>query len=194
MQGVIAEQLTRRRLGGAALVLGGLAVAAVVLLPKIGGGDRAASTPSVRLVSVPQLGLAFAHPRSWKRTVDGRVIRVRSPDGTAVVTLSSPVAGRHSKAVKAALLRGLKQRLKEVSVLREGRGRLGTRTVDSVEVSGFGETRRVRALGLVGSTSYRTYAVTVLTPLHPSEKRLAEVARILATVRLTKPRSVGKRR
>jgi hypothetical protein len=189
MPGGLLEPLTRRRLGGAALVLAGLAVAAVVLWQIFRSDDSAgAEKSSVRLVSVPQLGLAFAHPRDWKNSVDGRVIRLRSPDGAAVMTFSSPVRGAHPKQVKAALERVLRRRLKPATVLRDGAGKLGTRTAASFELSGFGPGRtRTRVLALVEDTPHRTYAVTLLTPGRPSRKRLLEAARILATVRLTKP-------
>ncbi|MEA2613744.1 MAG: hypothetical protein QOI52_1703, partial [Chloroflexota bacterium] len=69
------EALTGRRVGGALFVLAGLIVAGVVL----SRDDPPPAKPKVqpaRLVSVPQLGLAFAHPRTWKRTVAGQVIRL----------------------------------------------------------------------------------------------------------------------
>jgi len=191
MPGGLLEPLTRRRLGGAALVLAGLAVAVVVLWQVVRSDDSSgADKSSVRLVSVPDLGLAFAHPRSWKRSVGGRVIRLRSPDGAAVMTFSSPVRGAHPSRVKAALERALRERLKPATVVRDGAGRLGTRTAASFELSGFAPGRRrtrTRALALVEDTPHRTYAVTLLTPGRPSRKRLLEAAEILATVRLSKP-------
>lgn len=189
MPGGLLEPLTRRRLGGAALVLAGLVVASVVLWQILRGDDSSGAEKSpVRLVSVPDLGLAFAHPRSWKSSVSGRVIRLRSPDGTAVMTFSSPVRGRHPSRVKAALERALRERLKPATVLRDGTGRLGTRTAASFELSGFGPGRaRMRALALVEDTPHRTYAVTLLTPGRPSRKRLLEATEVLASVRLSKP-------
>jgi hypothetical protein len=71
--------------------------------------------------------------------------------------------------------------------VRDGAGRLGDRQVTSFEVSGRAAKGRVRALALVDSTPYRTYAVTLLTGARPSRRRLAEVQQILGTVRLTKP-------
>lgn len=190
MRARAAKLLTRRRLGGAALVLAGLAVAAIVLRSALSTDDSRsapAPAPAVRLVSIPQLGLAFAHPRSWTRSVKGRVIRLRSPEGSAVMTFASPVAGRSPERVKAALLRTLRKRLEPATVIRDGPSRLGTRTVASFELSGFGPSERERALALIDSTPYRTYAVTLLTPGRPSRKRLAEAAQILATVRLGEP-------
>jgi hypothetical protein len=181
------DALTRRRLGGAVLVLVGVAVAAVVLWPK-GGGDHKVPRQPVRLVSVPQLGLAFAHPGTWKRSAARRVLRLRSPDGSAVLTFAAPVRGRHAGAVKESLKQALRGRLKNVKILRDGPGRLGNRRVGSFELDGFQPNgQRVRALGLVDSTPYRTYAITLLTPSRPSRRRLAEVQQILATVRLSKP-------
>jgi hypothetical protein len=189
MPGGLPEPLTRRRLGGAALVLAGLVVASVVLWQILRGDDSSGAEKSpVRLVSVPDLGLAFAHPRSWKTSVGGRVIRLRSPDGSAVMTFASPVRGRHPSQVKAALERALRERLKPATVLRDGAGRLGTRTAATFELSGFGPGRaRTRALALVEDTPHRTYAVTLLTPGRPSRERLLEATEVLASVRLSKP-------
>ena len=183
----LVELLTRRRIGGAALVLAGLAVAGVVLWSAVRSDDGGAREPEVRLVSVPQLGYAFAHPRTWRRTVSGAVIRLRSPDGSTVMTFSSPVAGAEPRRVKAAIRRALKSELEQVTVLRDGPGRLGDRTVESLELSGFASSRRIRALALVEDTPHRTYAITILTPRRPSAKRLAEVAEILDSVQFSRP-------
>jgi hypothetical protein len=182
------ELLTRRRVGGAALVLAGLAVAGVILWPAFSGDDPAPrrAAPAVRLVSIPQLGLAFAHPRSWTRSVGGRVIRLRSPGGAAVMTFAS-VGGRRPRQVKAVLLRTLRARLRPATVARDGPGRLGPRSASSFELIGLSPGTRERALALVEDTPYRTYAVTLLTPARPSRKRLLEATQILASVRLTKP-------
>jgi len=187
------ELMTRRRLGGAALILGGLVVAALVLWPALHGDEptQARAAP-VRLVTVPQFGLAFAHPRSWSRRINGRVIRLRSPDGTAILTFSS-FPGREPKRVKAALTGALKTRFSPATVVRDGPGLLGARRVDSVELSGFDRSGRVRALAMVEDTPHRTYTITLLTPPHPSRERLLEVSRILATVRFTKPESLASK-
>jgi hypothetical protein len=187
MTGITPDALlTRRRLGGAVLVVAGIVLAAVVLWPR-GDSGRATPPQPVRLVSVPQLGLALAHPRTWKASTEGRVLRLRSADGSALLTFSAPVAGRHSMGVKAALKSALLERLRPSKVVRDGAGRLGDRQVTSFEVSGRAAKGRVRALALVDSTPYRTYAVTLLTGARPSRRRLAEVQQILGTVRLTKP-------
>jgi hypothetical protein len=192
MTGVFPDALlTRRRLGGAVLVLAGIVIAAFVLWPE-GGSDQSSQAP-VRLVSVPQLGLALAHPRSWKQSAERRALRLRSPDGSAVLTFASPVAGRHSEPVKAALKRALLKRLKPATVVRDGPSQLGNRRVTSFEINGRTRVGRVRALALVGSSPYRTYAVTLLTGEQPSRRRLAEAQQILATVRLVQPTRGFKR-
>lgn len=182
------EALTGRRLGGALLVLGGLIVAGVVLWPS---GHEDAHAPRkivpVRLVSVPQLGLAFAYPSTWSRTVAGRVIRLRDADRDATLTFSSPVEGRYARRVRDALKQELRKRLAPATIVHEGLGRLGRRRVMTFELQGSSAGDHVRALVLVGSSPYRTYAVTLLTAARPSAKGLAQVQQILATVRLTKP-------
>jgi hypothetical protein len=183
------DALTGRRLGGALLVLSGLVVAGIVLWP--GGGEDSARAPAkivpVRLVSVPQLGLAFAYPSTWSRTVAGRVIRLRNADRDATLTFSTPVAGRYAQRVKDALKQALRKRLAPATIVHEGPGKLGRRRAMTFELQGFGADDTVRALVLVASSPYRTYAVTLLTPSRPSAKGLAQVQQILATVRLTKP-------
>jgi hypothetical protein len=181
------DALTGRRLGGALFVLCGLVLAAAVLWPRGDGDGAPARIQPARLVSVPQLGLAFAHPRTWARTVVGRVIRLRSPDGSAVLTFASPVEGRHTQQVEGDLKRALHTRFAPATIVRNGPAKLGTRSVKSFELEGVDAGAPMRALVLVGSSGYRTYAVTLLTPSSPSAKRLAEVQQILATVRLTKP-------
>jgi hypothetical protein len=183
------DALTGRRLGGALFVLCGVIVAAIVLWPSGDDGNgKPLKVQPVRIVSIPQLGLAFAHPRTWKRTLAGRVIRLRSPDGAAVLTFASPAEGRHALQVKAQLKALLRKRFGGSKIVRDGPAKLGRRKVTSFEISGVtaggGETR---ALVLVGSSAYRTYAVTLLTPGLPSAKRLVEAQQILATVRFAKP-------
>jgi len=181
------DALTGRRLGGALFVLCGLIVAAIVLWPE---GDDASEPriQPVRIVSIPQLGLTFAHPRAWRRTVAGRVIRLRSPEGAAVLTFASPVAGRHTAQLKADLLQLLRKRYDGARIVRDGPAKLGGRPASSFEIAGVAAGgRETRALVLVASSRYRTYAVTLLTPGLPSAKRLAEAQQILATVRLVEP-------
>lgn len=179
------EALTGRRLGGALFVLCGLVVAAIVLWP--GGDEDKPRIQPVRIVSVPQLGIVFAHPRTWTRSVAGRAIRLRTPDRSAVLTFSSPVKGSHTRQVKRDLKAALRKRFGSARVVREGPAKLGRRRVTSFEIKGTSAGDTVRILVLVGSTRYRTYAVALLTPGRPSAKRLAEAQQILATVRLTKP-------
>jgi hypothetical protein len=185
------DALTGRRLGGALFVLCGLAVAAIVLWPS-GGDDAAPARPAriqpVRIVSVPQLGLTFAHPSTWRRSVAGGVIRLRSPERGTLLTFASPTPGSHTQRLKADIKRVLRGRFSPATIVREGPGRLGARPATTFELEGFGPQGRVRALVVVASSRHRTYAVTLLTPIQPSARRLAQVQQILATVRLVKPR------
>ncbi len=189
------DALTGRRLGGALFVLCGLIVAGVVLWPSDDGDDRApkAKIQPVRLVSVPQLGLAFAHPSTWSRTTSGSVLRLRSPDGSALLTFASPLEGRQPARVKDALKEALRKRYRPAKIVDDGKGKLGKHNVTTFELEGSGDDDKgVRALVFVGNSAYRTYAVTLLTPANPSAKRLVEVQQILATVRFTKPQLASK--
>ena len=187
------EALTGRRLGGALFVLAGLIVAGVVLSPgddDAGDGAERGAVQRARIVSVPQLGLTFAYPATWSRDVSGAVIRLRAPRNAAAMTFAAPVEGRHDKRLKADTLRALRERYAEVKVLRDGPAKLGTRTVSSFELQGLGSRgESVRALALVGSSKYRTYVVTLITPGRPSARTLAQAQQVLATVRLPKPGS-----
>jgi hypothetical protein len=169
-------------------MLCGLAVAAIVLWP---GGDDRPDPPKiqpVRIVSIPQLGITFAHPRTWKRTVAGAVVRLRSPEQAAVLTFSSPTAGRHVDRLKADLIKLLRKRFGNAKIVHDGPAKLGSRSATSFEMDGVTASgSETRALVIVASSPYRTYAVTLLTPGLPSAKRLAEAQQMLATVRLFKP-------
>jgi hypothetical protein len=186
--------LTGRRLGGALLVLAGIVVAVVVLWP--GGDDDGSHHPGtqatqpVRIVSVPQLGLAFACPATWSRSVSGDVIRISSPADAAVMTFASPVQGRHTERVTSETKQALGKQFAPVTIAHEGPGKLGAKPASTLELEGFGPDDEVRVLALIASTADRTYVVTLITPPHPSAKRLAEAQEILRTVRLTKPVAV----
>lgn len=189
----LLEALTGRRLGGALLVLGGVIVATVVLWTSGDRGGHAsgrapAKVDPVRIVSVPQLGLAFAHPRAWQRTIAGRVIRLRSPGGASLLTFSSPTEGHHTQRAKAETEQALRKEFAPATIVHDGPGRLGGRDASTFELDGFSpDNDAVRALVIVASTAFRTYVVTLLTPSQPSAKQLAGVQQILATVRLGKP-------
>jgi hypothetical protein len=179
--------LTRRRLGGAVLLLAGIAVAAVVLWP--GGEAKPAKkrTLPARIVSVPPLGLGFAHPTSWRRKVSKQVIGLRSPEGSIVVFFSSPVARPAVDEVLAGAKQELLKQFKPAKIVSEAREPLGARRVSSFELRGKDNGKLVRALEMVDSTQYRTYAVTVVTGAKPSRERLREARAIIGTVSFSKP-------
>jgi hypothetical protein len=103
------------------------------------------------------------------------------------------VQGRQDARVKAATLKALRSRYAPARVLRQGPAKLGTRRVASFELEGKGSRGGVvRALALVGSSDFRTYVVTLVTPARPSAKTLAQAQQVLATVRLPKPRLPSK--
>ena len=166
------------------LLLVGLVVAAVVLWPS---GEPERKPSRVRLVSVPPLGLAFAHPTSWKRTVRKQVITLRSPEGSMLLAFSSPVARPATAFVKDGARRALSRRFEPVRIVRDGPGLLGNRRASTFELRGHDESGPVRALVLVEDTPHRTYAVTLLSGAKPSRRRLREAGGILQTVRLSKP-------
>ena len=192
MEGRSTEALTRRRLGGAVLLLAGIVIAAIVLWPSGGGDDREAKALPIRIVSVPPLGLGFAHPRTWKRAVSGKVIRLTSPEGSLVLLFSSPfpVPDRDRATVEAK--QALLKQFAPAEIVREGRSPLGRAgRVPSFEITGERDrTRLVRVLVHVASTQWRTYVVTMLTGENPSRRRVAEARRILSTVNLSKPRDI----
>lgn len=182
--------LTRRRLGGAVLLLAGLVVAAIVLWP---GGDGADPEPlPVRIVSVPPLGIGFAYPRTWKRDIDGTVIRLTSPDETLILLFSSPLDNPNRGFAKAEAKRTLLERFAPAKVVRDGWSPLGTKKkVASFEIAGARDKKAlVRALVYVDSTRWRTYVVTMLTGENPSRSRLEEARQILSTVSFSKPREI----
>ena len=211
MRDRITEALTRRRLGGAVLLLdritellatrtrvvgaglllAGVIVGMIVLWPG-GDGDkpppRAKGKPlPVRIVSVPPLGLAFVHPKTWTRTVHERVISLRSPDRSIELFISSPYAKPAREAAKSVTKTTLLERFAPATIVRDGPEKLGGRTVVSFELVGKDKGKRIRALVLAASTDYRTYVVTLLSGAHPSRARLREARQILSTVRFGRP-------
>jgi len=186
----LLDALTGRRLGGALFVLAGIIVAGVVLWPRDDGADRPEARPiqPARIVSVPQLGLTFAYPSTWERTVSGLVIRLHAPGGAAVMSFSSPVSGRETDRIKADAMRALRKRYAPAKIVNEGPAKLGTRKFTSFEVTGKEGRKAVRALALIGSSAWRTYVVTVLTPGRPSARTLGDAKEVLTTVRLVEPK------
>ena len=182
------DAMTGRRLGGALLILAGLVVVGVILWPSDDAGNaRSGAIQRARIVSVPQLGLTFAYPATWSRTVSGRVIQLHAPNNAAVMAISSPVEGAHTRQLKADVKEALRKRYDPARIVAERRAKLGSRDATSVEVKGADNGKIVRALAVVGSSRYRTYLVTLITPRRPSAKTLAQAQQVLATMRLPKP-------
>jgi hypothetical protein len=180
---------TRRRLGGAVLLLAGVIVAVLVLWPN--GDDPPKTKPlPIRIVSVPPLGLGFVHPRTWKRVVRRDVIRLTSPDRTLVLLFSSPFNRPNVGFVKHEAKAALLKRFAPAKVVHEGRSRLGRQDAESFEIAGERGVKLVRALVQVGSSRWRTYVVTMLTGENPSRRTLTQARRILDTVSFSKPRKI----
>lgn len=182
-----------RRFGGAALVVCGLLIAMLVLWP--GGNDNEKAAPENRrllIVDAKGLGIAFAYPNTWSRSVVNGVIRLRSPDRSALLTFATPLGPGQRARVKYALRQALSKRFAPAKVVRDRPGKLGGRPAATFELVGGSGADKVRALALVASTPYRTYAVTLLGPARPSTQRVEEVQGILSTVRLSKPRTAKR--
>jgi hypothetical protein len=185
----ITAALTRRRLGGAVLLLAGITIAAIVLWPS--GGRPDTKPLPIRIVSVPPLGLGFVHPRDWKRTVSHEVIRLTSPDGTLVLLFSSPLDTPLADFAKHEARTTLLKRFAPAKIVRDARSPLGRAgMVQSFELTGERDEHLVRALVYVTANQWRTYVVTMLTGENPSKRRLTEARRILSTVSFSKPRKI----
>jgi hypothetical protein len=89
--------------------------------------------------------------------------------------------------VKGEAERELLKQFQPAKVVRESPGSLGNHSAATFELRGHDRSRLVRALVLVASTPYRTYAVTVLTGPRPSRRRLREAREMLGTVRFSRP-------
>ena len=186
----ITAALTRRRLGGAVLVLAGLVIAVLVLRPE--GDDKQAAKPlPVRIVSIPPLGIGFAHPREWKRTVSGETLRLTSPDGSLVLIFASPIDRPVAQFAQHEARTALLKRFAPAKVVSERRAPLGRMgLVRSFELTGERNHRLIRALVYVTATDWRTYVVTMLTGENPSKRTLTAANRILDTVSFSKPRKL----
>ncbi len=187
----ITAALTRRRLGGAVLLLAGIIIAAIVLWPSGTSEQKATKPLPVRIVSVPPLGLGFAHPRTWKRTISGQTIRLSSPDGSLLLIFSSPFDRPGTGFAKSEAKDALLKQFAPAKIVRDGRSPLGRAgNVQSFELTGERDQNLVRALVHVDSSLWRTYVVTLLSGENPSRRRLAEARRILETVSFSKPRKI----
>ena len=187
----ITAALTRRRLGGAVLVLAGITVAAIVLWPDGDGAQDPVKPLPVRIVSIPPLGIGFAHPRTWKRTISGETLRVTSPDGSLVLIFSSPFDRPGAQFAQHEARTTLLKRFAPAKIVSERRAPLGRMgLVRSFELTGERDKNLIRALVYVTATHWRTYVVTMLTGENPSKRRLTEANRILDTVSFSKPRKI----
>lgn len=173
------------------LVLAGIVVAVLVLRPWDGDDTPATKPLPVRIVSIPPLGIGFAHPREWKRTVSGETIRLTSPDGSLVLIFASPFDRPGAQFAQYEARTTLLERFAPAKVVSERRAPLGRMgMVRSFELTGERANRLVRALVYTTATQWRTYVVTMLTGENPSARRLSEANRILDTVSFSKPRKI----
>jgi len=106
------------------------------------------------------------------------------------MTFASTVAGRQHKRAKALMIQALRKEFDPAKGRDQLKRLYSQNIIDTVELAGIGSHAQVRVLALVDSTPFRTYAVTVITPGTPSKKRLLEVAEILGSTQLSKPRSL----
>lgn len=183
----------RPRVAGALLLVAAALVALVVLVPGLGGDDEPvrAQEEGLRQAFVPPLGLSLLYPEGWDVRTAGETLRLTSPEKSVTATFAAPEAAGRTDDVRRALERSVREALEDEDVLRRAQGRLGTEAVDTVEFSGRRESGlKVRVLLLTGATAWRTYGVTVTTARRPSQRRLAEVAGILASVELQRPEAV----
>ncbi|HEV2769555.1 MAG TPA: hypothetical protein VGV40_05155 [Solirubrobacteraceae bacterium] len=190
----------RPRLAGALLLAAGAVVAIIVLAPGLGGDDGSVRdqdgpTEPLRQAFVPPLGLSLLYPEDWDVRTAGKVLRLSSPEGSVTATFAAPEAPGRTDDVRRALERTIRDALKNDNVLRRARGRLGTEAVDTIEISGrLKAGREVRVLLLAGATAWRTYGVTVTTARQPSQRRVGELAGVLASVELSEPKDVRARK
>ena len=184
------DALTGRRLGGALFVLCGLVVAAIVLWPS---GEDAPAPADADPAGADRVGArararvrAPAHVEAQRRRPRDPAAQPRARHGADVHVADrrQPHQARQGRRSSACCARASRRRRSCAT----GPGRLGARPASTFELEGFGPEGRVRALVVVASSRHRTYAVTLLTPIQPSAKRLAQVQQILATVRLVEPR------
>lgn len=183
----------RPRIAGALLLVAAGVVATAVLVPALGGDDqsRAQGTEPLRQAFVPPLGLSLLYPEDWEVRSAGETLRLTSPEKSVTATFAAPKAAGHTDDVRRTLERTVRERLKDDDVLRRAHGRLGTEAVDTIELTGRqAGGQKVRVLLLAGATAWRTYGVTVTTARRPSQRRVAEMGGILASVELQRPEDV----
>ena len=177
------------------MLAAGLALVAVIVFR---GGDgeetdapapRATSAPEADPLSYPRQGLRLMRPPGWTAQLRDGVIRLRAP--MASVAISTDGRDVDSAAIRSRAL----------SVVRRGLA-LATRTGRST--LSFGGLRapahelRGRAPGgaqidvvVAGADGrWRTYGVTIVRAEAAPAQRLEDIAAILASVRIHRPRRV----
>ena len=184
----------RPRIAGALLLVASALVTVAVLAPVLGGDEepvRAQETEPLRQAFVPPLGLSLLYPEDWDVRTAGETLRLTSPEKSVTATFAAPAGPGRTDEVRRALERTVGEALKDDEVLRRGQGRLGTGRVKTVELSGRkGRGQGVRVLLLAGATEWRTYGVTVTTARRPSQRRMAELGGVLASVEWQRPEAV----
>jgi hypothetical protein len=186
----------RPRVAGALLLVAAALVAIAVIAPGLLDDDqpvRAQEDPTepLRQAFVPPLGLALLYPEDWDVETAGETLRLTSPERSVTATFAAPEAAGRTDDVRRALERTVREALEDEDVLRRAQGRLGAEAVDTVEFTGRrGGGQEVRVLLLAGATAWRTYGVTVTTARRPSQRRVAELGGVLASVELQRPEAV----
>ena len=160
--------------------------------------DEAAPAPATTTVGeprvaadarvYPKLGITWDLPKGWKTSFRQSVLTAVSRDQTVSVALSAAGGARDGQRVRRADRNQL-ARLFRARELSRQRAKVGTETTIVTELIGRARNRRpIRILSMGTSSRWRTYSIQAFTVPRPTPPRIAELRRLLTSVRYREPR------
>ena len=160
--------------------------------------DEAAPAPATTTVGAPsvaadarvypRLGITWDLPKGWKTAFRQSVLTAVSRDRTVSVALSAAGGARDGQRVRRADRNQLARLFRARELGRE-RAKVGTETTIVTELIGRARNRRpIRILSMGTSSRWRTYSIQAFTVPRPTPPRIAELRRLLTSVRYRAPR------
>jgi hypothetical protein len=190
------DQIARRR---SALIAGCALVALLLvagLIALLSGGDEGDATDTQPApADVPRvdergasanrsIGASIRRPRGWAATRRADVLALRSPDRTAVLTVSSDPSRRSAAAALRSGIRAVRSEYESVRPVPGGSGRIDNKQTASVVLEGVNR-RGTRARILVAGVQGRRRAWLVQVFAAAGTRRLAEAQVALTTLELS---------
>ena len=173
----------------------GLVVAIPVTLLTRGSDDEepATSTPSIKQALPlkpghrdPGIGVRYQVPKGWKRAKESSAIRMRSPDRTVQIGISTPGPAADSGKVLNAALSDVRSTYHHADVATgSGKKIGGLRSKGAVISARTSKGTELKILVAVAAGPHRTHLVEVFTAAGAPVQSVAEAQRALDSLRFT---------